>query len=92
MVKGVNYHQKPRLIGNPVGSASVLEFAVIAVRKSDRSAVAKNAQRFVERYTVFLQIARSLGIVPFKLEHRKYLVFDGGRLSATRGINPKRRG
>jgi hypothetical protein len=49
------------------------EFAVIGVRKCQCPPIAKNGHCLVERYTVFQQIACRLLIIPFKLEHAKYL-------------------
>jgi hypothetical protein len=70
---GVDYNQKPCFVENSVCSTSILEFTVIGVRKRQRPSIAKNAHRFVERYTVFRQIACGFLIVPFKLEHAKHL-------------------
>ena len=70
---GMNYHQKPCLVGDSVCSTSIFEFAVIGVRKCQCQSVAKNGHRLVERYTVFQQIACSLLIIPVKREHAKHL-------------------
>lgn len=42
-------------------------------QKMSVPAIAKNADRLVERYTVFLQVACGFLIIPFELEHEKYL-------------------
>ncbi len=54
---------------------------MIRVGKGKRQPVRKHADGLVERYTVLLQVARGLLIIPFKLKHAAYL----------KGLTSKRR-
>lgn len=94
----MNHNQKPCSIGKSVCSTSIFQLTVIGAGKRQRPSIAKYADRLVERYTVFRHIACSLLIVPFELEHTKYLKgskFEftdepprGGVFSSTLGSAP----
>ena len=69
----MDHYQNPRFVRDSVGPASILDRGVTCVCKGQRQCIPKNADRLVERYTVFQQIARGLLIIPFELEHAQYL-------------------